>query len=82
MRQMLGAEIRGEIAAQGLGITEVAARAGMERTSLWRYLKGERAMPLDALVALADALQLDASELVQRAEQRARRNPQVGGEAD
>lgn len=82
MRKMLGAEIRGEIAAQGLKIGDLEEASGVERTSIWRYLKGERAMPLDVLVALADALRVDASELVQRAEQRARRESQVGGESD
>lgn len=74
MRRYLGAEIRGELAAQGLEINDLVQRSGVERTSLWRYLRGDRPMPLDVLFSVAEALGMDASELVERAEKRARRD--------
>ena len=79
MRIALAAEVRGELAAQGMRLEELEGRAGVEHTSMWRYLSAKRAMPLDTLVAIAEGLGLSPSELLQRAEQRARRNPQPGG---
>lgn len=73
MRRALGAEIAAETAAQGIKKSALARAVGTDRVTLWRYLSGERPMPLDTLVRVADVLGLATSELMERAERRADR---------
>lgn len=68
----LGKEIRDLTEDRGMSLTELAKRAGISRASLYNWLDGERAMPLVGLVAIADVLRIEPSELLHRGEDRAR----------
>lgn len=70
----LGQEIRAEAAANSIPITELCKSAGVTRSALYRYLDAERDMPYSVLVDIATALRVRPFELVERAEERARRN--------
>lgn len=72
----LVAEIRAEAAAQQLTTTTLAERAGISRPSAYRYLAGERDLPVSVLLDFARVLGVPASDLLDRAQQRARRDPQ------
>lgn len=65
---------------RGLGPQEAAARAGVGRSSLWRWATGTAWPRNDQLAALAKALDVDTTTIVEalagsreRAERRARR---------
>ena len=51
-------------------VGEMIRRSGLGETSFHRYTKGKRDIPMSALVALAEALDLTLIELVRRAEER------------
>lgn len=68
----LGQEIRAEAAALGITIRDLAAWAGVNRTSLYNYLDGKRAMPIPVLRDIAEVLRVPAGELLDRGERRAR----------
>lgn len=70
----LGLEVRAEAAARRVTLTELCKAAGVTRSALYNYLDGERDMPYSVLNALADALRVRPFELVERAEDRARRD--------
>lgn len=70
----LGQEIRAEAAARGVALTELCKSANVTRSALYRYLDAERDMPYSVLADLASALRVRPFELVERAEDRARRN--------
>lgn len=70
----LGQEIRAEAAARGVALTELCKSAGVTRSALYRYLDAERDMPFSILNALADALRVRPFVLIERAEERARRD--------
>lgn len=70
----LGQEIRAEAAALGITMTALANQVSIDRTSLYKYVDGKRAMPLTTLWAIADALRIPPTELLHRGEDRARRN--------
>lgn len=70
----LGQEIRAEAAALGVTLKALAEAVGIDRTSLYKYLDGQRAMPLPVLRDIAAALRLSPAELLDRGEDRARRN--------
>lgn len=70
----LGKEIRGEAAANGVTIRDLAARAHVDRSTLYKYLDGQRAMPITTLMAIASVLRVLPYELLRRAEERARRD--------
>lgn len=63
-------QLRAERAARGLTIDGLAAEAGIHRSSVIRYLDGERDIKMSALFAMAGALGLTVPELLTRAEQR------------
>ncbi len=66
----LSAEIRAEMAAQGLTQGKLAAAAGISREALSRYLFGTRAMPIDVYMRLSLQLGLAPHELMTRAQKR------------
>lgn len=70
----LVAEIRAEAAAQCIGTTDLAARAGISKPSAYRYLAGERDLPLSVLLDFARVLDVSAADLLDRAQKRARRD--------
>lgn len=70
----LGQEIRAEAAALDITLKSLAETVHIDRTSLYKYLDGQRAMPLPVLMNVASALRLSPAELLDRGEERARRN--------
>lgn len=63
-------QVKAEMAAQDLRQKDMAARLGMQTSTLSRYLSGERDIPMPVAFGFADALGLSVIELVQRAERR------------
>lgn len=78
----LAAEIRAEAAAQRLSLPDLAERANVSRPSVYRYLSGERDIPVSALLALSMALRIGVADLFDRAHERARRDAESIGDAD
>lgn len=70
----LGTEIRAEAARQDITLRALASAAGISRATLYNWLDGSRAMPLPGLTAVADALRIPPHTLLDRAEERARRD--------
>jgi len=70
----LGQEIRAEAAAQRLTIAELSVKAGVPRSSLYTWLDGKANFPIDGLVKVADTLRIAPHTLIERAEDRARRD--------
>lgn len=70
----LGQEIRAEAAALDITLKSLAETVHIDRTSLYKYLDGQRAMPLPVLMDIASALRLNPAELLDRGEERVRRN--------
>lgn len=70
----LGQEIRAEAAALDITLKALAEAVHIDRTSLYKYLDGTRAMPLPVLRDIAVVLRVPAGELLDRGEDRARKN--------
>ena len=68
----LGQVIRDTADDKGMTMTELAEKSGVHRVSIQRYIKGDREARLAELSRLADALGVDAGEMVDRAIERAR----------
>ena len=75
----LAAEIRAELAVQEKTLTWLSAAAGIERLTLRRYIKAERAMNTALIEAIALALQMDPGELMARAVERRNKYPELYG---
>lgn len=63
-------QVKAEMAAKDMRQKDMAARIGMQTSTLSRYLSGERDIPMPVVFSMADALDLSIVELVQRAERR------------
>lgn len=63
-------QIKVELAERGWKQPDLAQRSGMPRTTLYRYLNGERDIPLPALAEIAEALGLTYMDLAARAQRR------------
>ena len=63
-------QVKAEMAAKDMKQKDMAARVGMQTSTLSRYLSGERDIPMPVVFAMASALDLSIIELVQRAERR------------
>ena len=70
----LGQIIRDTADDKGMTITELAEKSDVHRVSIQRYIKGDREARLAELSRIADALGVDAGEMVDRAIERARLN--------
>lgn len=66
----LVAQVKAEMGAQDMRQKDMAAKVGMQTSTLSRYLSGERDIPMPVVFSFADALGLSVIELVQRAERR------------
>lgn len=64
------AQVKAEMAVQDMRQKDMAAKLGMQASTLSRYLAGERDVPMPVVFSFADALGLSVIELVQRAERR------------
>lgn len=67
-RQAIAAEVRAEIARQGLTAATVASRSDMTTTTMSRKLAGRVDFTLTELCRVAESLGIKASDLVARAE--------------
>lgn len=63
-------QIKMEMAAKDWKQPELAKHSGISRSTLHRYLAGERDIPLPAFAEIADALGISYAELATRAQRR------------
>ena len=70
IQSALVVQVKAEMAAKDMRQKDMAARIGMQTSTLSRYLSGERDIPMPVVFSMADALDLSIIELVQRAERR------------
>lgn len=75
----LAAEIRAEMGVRQVSGHQLAADAGIDRLTLRRYLKAERAWTTANLEAVAHALGLDPGDLMIAAVRRRDANPSLYG---
>lgn len=66
----LAAQIKAEMAVKDWKQSDLAKAAGMQNSTLSRYLSGERDMPMPIFAEIANALGLSMVELAQRAQRR------------
>lgn len=63
-------QLRAERSARRLTFKELAERSGINEQSVLRYLNGKRDIPIPALYALAEGLEVTVHEVIARAESR------------
>lgn len=80
LERALIAQIRAEIAAAGISQGKVADAVGIERATLSRYMSSKRALPLQTFLDISSTLGIPAADIMRMAEDRARRDPQRGGD--
>lgn len=68
--QTVAAQVRAEIAANGKTVAGLARELDMNRETLDRWVKGTRSMTVATLRQIAGTLDLEAHELLRRAEER------------
>lgn len=56
--------IKKAIEEAGMTVTDFINKAGIQRDSYYKYLRGERKPSIDILKKMCDALNLDISEIV------------------
>jgi len=66
----VAAQVRAEIAAANTTVAGVARTAGINRETLDRWVKGERALSIPTLYRISVAVGVDPHVIVQRAEER------------
>lgn len=69
----LAAELRGEMAAQGVTLDEMAERIGSSKSSVYRYLKGTRELPMPAYYAMTSTLGVSPADIMGAAVRRMER---------
>lgn len=67
--EAVAAELRAERARQGISFDDLVTRSGVSKSSVQRYLGGDRAIPIPSLVDLCRALNIDPRVVFERAEQ-------------
>ncbi|MGP5376326.1 helix-turn-helix domain-containing protein [Brachybacterium alimentarium] len=77
----VGQQLRAEIAAAGTSAKKISEKISMDRTTLHRYLHGQRDIPLSALVRIAGGIGVDPAVVLDRAEERAGSDSEVVGDA-
>lgn len=65
--QNLATQLRDERLRQALSLTEVAARAGIDRTMVMRVEERERTPTIELLLRIAEALDVDLWKLLRDA---------------
>jgi transcriptional regulator with XRE-family HTH domain len=65
--QRLATQLRDERVRQGLSLSEVAARAGIDRTMVMRVEERERTPTIDTLLRMAEALEIDLWKILREA---------------
>ena len=66
----MAVQIKAELAAKGWTQPALAKASGIPTSTLYRYLNGERDIPLPAFVTIADAMGISYLELAARAQRR------------
>lgn len=66
----VAAQVRAEIAAANTTVAGVARATGINRETLDRWVKGERALSIPTLYRISVAVGVDPHMIVQRAEER------------
>lgn len=66
--EAVAAELRAERARKGSTYAEIIEATGIAQSTLQRYLKGERDIPVPAYMDLCRALQVDPRLIFERAE--------------
>lgn len=61
---MAGKRVRRRFKFAGMTCGEIAYRAGLSRSHVWKIMHGERNPSLDALISLSQATGLSMNELV------------------
>lgn len=70
----VAAQLRAERGASNTSFDDLAETTGLAKSTLLRYFNSKRAIPVDALDVIAQALGITGYELMRRAEQRQRGN--------
>jgi transcriptional regulator with XRE-family HTH domain len=65
--QRLATQLHDERIRQGLSLSEVAARAGIDRTMVMRVEERERTPTIDTLLRIAEALDLNLWKVLREA---------------
>lgn len=68
--EIVGGLIRAEATFKGLSIVKLSTLSDIERNTLTRYLKGERAIPLPILYRLAEVLETKPERIIIEATRR------------
>ncbi|WP_219820507.1 helix-turn-helix domain-containing protein [Pseudoclavibacter sp. RFBA6] len=68
--QVVAAQVRAEIAANGQSVAGLARELDMNRETLDRWVKGTRSMTVATLRQIASVLGVEAHEILRRAEER------------
>jgi transcriptional regulator with XRE-family HTH domain len=68
--QVVAAQVRAEIAAAEESVASIARKTGINRETLDRWVKGERALSVPTLYRIAAALNIAPHTIVLRAEER------------
>lgn len=66
----IGEQVRGEAAMRGMSASELSRQMEIDRVTLTRYLTGKRAMPVPVLFLASQVLEVDASTVIARAQER------------
>lgn len=75
--EAVAAELRSAKARRNITEAQIATELGIHRVSVSRYLSGVRSIPIATLAELCRALDLDAFELVNKAEIAAKRRAHI-----
>jgi transcriptional regulator with XRE-family HTH domain len=67
---VVGDELQAERAAKHLTVRELSEQSGIVKGTLQRYLSGHRDIPVPALYAIANALDLEPAVILDRASAR------------
>lgn len=78
----VGQQLRAEIAASGTSAKRISEKINMDRTTLHRYLHGQRDIPLSALVRITSGIGVDPAVVLDRAEERAGRDAESVGDSE
>ncbi|MDR1214476.1 MAG: helix-turn-helix transcriptional regulator [Propionibacteriaceae bacterium] len=74
-RTAVNAQLRAEIGAAGISVSEFCRRTRIPRPTLDRYLNGTRDMPLKVLHRAGLALDVEPAVILARADERRRSRP-------
>jgi len=70
-KNSVAAQLRAEISAAHMSVSEFVRRSGIPRPTLDRYLSGERDMPLGVLYKASEILGVEPPTILKRAHDRA-----------